>query len=97
MNKTSYKPVSPSLFQRSRHCSTLSNRPVNSSACCCNVSPWRNLRLQGHPELSDILADVIRRGQSVAFEGVERNPALRAFPELAPAYDVLDAASKYIR
>jgi cell filamentation protein len=53
-------------------------------------------RLQGHPELSDLLADAIRPGRSVAFERAERDQAVKAHPELAPAYDVLDAASKYM-
>ena len=53
-------------------------------------------RLQGKPELSELLADAIRPGRSVAFERTERDQAIKAFPELAPAYDVLDAASRYM-
>jgi cell filamentation protein len=53
-------------------------------------------RLQGHQELSDLLAGAIRPGRSVAFERWERDQAVKAYPELAPAYDLLDAASTYI-
>lgn len=53
-------------------------------------------RLQGKPELGELLADAIRPGRSVAFERTERDQAIKAFPELAPAYDVLDAASRYM-
>lgn len=53
-------------------------------------------RLQGKPELGELLADAIRPGRSVAFERTERDQAIKAFPELAPAYDVLDAASRYL-
>lgn len=53
-------------------------------------------RLQGKPELSELLADAIRPGRAVAFEQTERDQAIKAFPELASAYDVLDAASRYM-
>lgn len=53
-------------------------------------------RLQGKPELSELLADAIRPGRAVAFERTEREQAIKAFPELVPAYDVLDAASRYM-
>lgn len=53
-------------------------------------------RLQGSPELNDLLVEAIRPGRSIAFERAERDQAVDAYPELAPAYDVLNAASKYV-
>lgn len=53
-------------------------------------------QLRGKPELKDLLADSIRPARSVAFERAPQNEAIAEFPELAPAYKLLQTASKYV-
>jgi cell filamentation protein len=53
-------------------------------------------RLQGNRELGDLLADVIRPGRAVAFETMDREHALKQYPELQGAHAVLESSSRYM-
>lgn len=52
-------------------------------------------RLAGNRDLPDLLRDAVTPGRAIAFRKLREPEALRAFPELQPAYDALHQAEAY--
>lgn len=52
-------------------------------------------RIKSNPTLEQLLAQIVRPERAIAFEQLNATEAQKHFPELAPSYDALQAASSY--